>query len=96
MMGLMYRLVSWKLPPSVVSEEDGNIPLDLKMWARTFKPVEALNPRTPPKLAALINSCLQFDAHKRPERMSEIQGTLDKLSEELVTRPEDGLDAMEW
>ena len=94
--GLMYRLVSWKLPPSVVSEEDGGIPLDRKMWERTYKPVEEVNPRTPPKLAELINACLQFEALKRPERMSEIQGTLDRLADELVTSPEDSLEALEW
>jgi len=92
---LMYRLVSWKLPPSVVSEEDAGMPLDAKMWARTYKPVEEVNPRTPPPLAELINACLQFDAHKRPERMSEIQGTLDRMCDELVT-PDDSLDAIDW
>lgn len=94
--GLMYRLVTWKLPPAVTSEEDGGMPLDSKMWERTFKPVEELNPRTPPKLAELINACLQFDAHRRPERMSEIQGALDRLCDELVTSPDDSLEAMEW
>lgn len=93
--GAMYRLVSWRLPPPVISEEDGNIPLDAKMWARTYKPVEELQPRTPPGLAELINGCLSYDANKRPERMSEIQGTLDRLVDEVVT-PEDSLEAMEW
>lgn len=94
--GTMYRLVTWKLPPSVVSEEDGGIPLDRKMWERTYKAVEEVNPRTPPKLAELINACLQFDAMKRPERMSEVQNVLDHLCDELVTSPEDSLDAIEW
>lgn len=92
---MMYRLVSWKLPPSVVSEEDGGVPLDAKMWARTYKPVEEVNPRTPPPLAELINACLQYDAHKRPERMSEIQGRLDRMCDELV-KPDDSLEAIEW
>ena len=94
--GMMYRLVSWKLPPPVVSEEDGNVPLDAKMWARVYKPVEEVNPRVPAGLAALINQCLSYDANKRPERMGEIQGTLDRLADELVKSPEDGLEAMEW
>ncbi|MBY0230333.1 MAG: serine/threonine protein kinase [Gemmataceae bacterium] len=93
---MMYRLASWKLPVPCVSEEDGNIPLDIKMWARVFKPVEEANPRLPPELAALINQCLQFDANKRPERMSEVQGTLDRLADDLVKKPEDGLEGMEW
>jgi serine/threonine protein kinase len=92
----MYRLVSWKLPPSVVSDEDGGIPLDAKMWARVYKPVEEVNPRTPPLLAALVNRCLSFDANKRPERMSEVQNTLDHLCDDLVKTAEDRLEALEW
>lgn len=92
----MYRLVSWRLPPPVVSEEDGGVPLDEKMWERVYKPVEEVQPNTPPVLAELINKCLQYDAHKRPERMSEIQGTLDHLSDELVKTPDDRLEALEW
>jgi serine/threonine protein kinase len=94
--GTMYRLVTWKLPPPVVSEEDGNLPLSAKMWARVFKKVEEINPRVPPALAALINQCLQFDANKRPERASAVQGALDRLCDELVKGPEDSLEAMEW
>ena len=94
--GAMYRLVSWKLPPSVVSDEDGGIPLDAKMWARVYKPVEVVNPRTPPALADLINRCLSFDATKRPERMSEVQNTLDHLCDDLVKTADDRLEAMEW
>jgi serine/threonine protein kinase len=94
--GAMYRLVTWRLPPSVVSEEDGGVPLDRKTWARIFKPVEDLQPNTPPALADLINRCLSFEAMKRPERMSEVQNTLDRLVDELVCSPEDSLEALEW
>ena len=94
--GMMYRLVSWKLPPSVISEEDGGVPLDAKMWKRIYKPVEEINPRTPAALATLINHCLRYDAVRRPERMSEVQGALDHLCDELVLTPDDSLDAMEW
>ena len=94
--GAMYRLVSWRLPPAVVSAEDGGHPLDAKMWERTYKPVEELQPNTPPALADLINRCLRFDANKRPERMSEVQNVLDRLCDELVTEPEDSLEALDW
>jgi serine/threonine protein kinase len=93
--GAMYRLVTWRLPPPVVSDEDGGLPLDAKMWARTYKPVEELQPRTPPALAEVINRCLSYDANKRPERMSEVQNVLDRLCDELVTS-DDSLEAMEW
>jgi serine/threonine protein kinase len=91
----MYRLVSWKLPTSVVSEE-GGLPLDGKTWERVYKPVEEVNARTPPALADLINRCLCFDANKRPERMSEIQNTLDHLCDDLVKTADDRLEALEW
>jgi serine/threonine protein kinase len=94
--GAMYRLVTWRLPPPVVSEEDNGHPLDAKTWARVYKPVEELQPKTPPVLAELINRSLSYDAMKRPERMSEIQNTLDRLVDELVTSPEDSLEALEW
>lgn len=94
--GTMYRLVTWRLPPPVVSEEDNNMPLSAKLWKRIFKPVEEVQPNCPQGLAELINRCLDFDANRRPERMSEIQGTLDHLTDELVREPEDRLDAIEW
>jgi eukaryotic-like serine/threonine-protein kinase len=94
--GAMYRLVTWRLPAAVVSEEDAGMVLDGKIWARLFKPVEELSPNCPPALAGLINRCLSYDANKRPERMSEVQNALDHLCDELVTSPEDRLEALEW
>ena len=37
-----------------------------------------------------------FNATERPERMSEIQGALDHLVDELVHSPEERLEAKEW
>jgi serine/threonine protein kinase len=94
--GLMYRMVSWRLPQSAVSDEDGGMVLDAKMYARLYKPVEDQGPPCPAPLAQLINRCLCYDALKRPERMSEVQNILDHLCDELATDPEDSLDVMEW
>ena len=44
----------------------------------------------------LIHRCLSFNADNRPERMSEVQSVLDRLADELVTSPEDRLEALEW
>jgi serine/threonine protein kinase len=92
----MYRMVTWRLPPSTVSEEDGGLPISAKMWQRTLKPVEELNPTAPAALAELIHRCLAFDATKRPERMGEVQGALDVLVDKLAAEPDDRLDALEW
>jgi serine/threonine protein kinase len=94
--GAMYRLVTWRLPPPVVSEEDKSVVLDAKTWTRLYKPVEQVASNAPPVLCELINQCLSYDANKRPERMSEVQNTLDRLVDELVKSPEDSLEAMEW
>jgi serine/threonine protein kinase len=92
----MYRMVTWRHPPSTISEEDGGMAIDAKMFKRLFKPVDELNPTAPPALVRLIHHCLSYEAVKRPERMSEVQGALDHLVDELVKEPEDQLETMEW
>ena len=92
----MYRMATMRLPPSVVSKEDGDLPIDGKAWTRMFKPVQELAPDAPRPLCDLIHRCLAFNAHKRPERASEIQGTLDHLAEDLIRSPEDRLEMLEW
>jgi serine/threonine protein kinase len=92
----MYRMLTWRLPPSTISEEDGGVPIDAKMWQRLFHPVEEFNPKAPPELCDLVHRCLAYNALKRPERASEVQGTLDRLADELVTSPDDRLEALEW
>jgi eukaryotic-like serine/threonine-protein kinase len=37
-------------------------------------------------LCDLIHRCLSFDAHKRPERMSAVQGVLDRLADEAAAK----------
>jgi serine/threonine protein kinase len=91
----MYRMVTWRFPPATMAEEGGH-PLDSKTWARMFKPVQEFIPAAPPALCDLIHKCLAFNAMERPERMSEIQGALDHLVDELVKSPEDKLEALEW
>ena len=92
----MYRMLTFRLPPSVLSEEDGGLPIDAKMWQRLFKPVDEYNAQAPAALCDLVHRCLSYEAVKRPERMSEVQGALDHLAEQLVRKPEDRLEALEW
>jgi hypothetical protein len=58
--------------------------------------VQEFNAEAPPALCELIHSCLELNPHKRPERVSEIQGALDHLVDELVQSPDDRLEAFEW
>jgi len=92
----MYRLLTWRHPPSSISEEDAGLPLDQKTWQKLLKPIQEFNAEAPETLCELVHQCLAYNAHKRPERASEIQGTLDRLADELVTSPEDRLEALEW
>jgi serine/threonine protein kinase len=91
----MYRLVTWRHPPSTVPTADA-VAMNAKTFKALLKPVEELTPRTPKQLADLIHRCLEFNPQKRPERVSEVQTFLDKLGEELVKGPEDSLENMEW
>jgi serine/threonine protein kinase len=93
---LMYRLVTWRLPPPTLSVEDGGVPVDAKMWERLLKPVTEFAPDAPKELCELIHRCLSYKATARPERASEVQGTLDHLAEKLVVSDEDRLEMMEF
>jgi serine/threonine protein kinase len=92
----MYRLLTWRLPPSMAVQEEGGLPINEKTWKRLFKRVGEFNPEAPPALCELVHRCLAYNPYNRPERMSEIQGALDHLVDELVTSPEDQLEALEW
>lgn len=93
---LMYRLITWRLPPPTISVEDGGVPVDAKMWERLFKPVTEFAPDAPKELCELIHRCLSYKAPLRPERASEVQGALDQLAEKLVVSDEDRLEMMEF
>jgi serine/threonine protein kinase len=91
----MYRLFTGQLPPATLSEGMA-LPMNAGQFQKLLKPVKTLNPRLPPPLCELIERCLAFEAARRPERMSVIQGTLDHLCDDLARKPEDQLDAVEW
>jgi eukaryotic-like serine/threonine-protein kinase len=77
----MYKLTTFRLPPSTVPE--GQMDLDPELWHRQLKPVQECNAAAPKPLAELIQQCLSFDARKRPESMREVQYALDKLAEQV-------------
>ena len=81
----MYRLVTLALPPCWATGEDA-LPMDNKIFKEHLKPVKAANPMVPDGLADLIHKCLQPNATKRPERMSQVQGTLDQLADEAAAK----------
>src|SRR5713226_928269 len=84
----MYRLVTWRLPPNSVLEDDA-LRLPSQKRDKLLKPVEELNPAAPPELCELIHKCLEVKSSRRPERMSDVQETLEALTKTLVRSPED-------
>jgi serine/threonine protein kinase len=78
----MYRLATLQLPPSCAPIE--GMKVTEKWYTEQFKPVRECNPSLPAPLADLIEKCLSFNATKRPERMSQIQGVLDQLADEAA------------
>jgi eukaryotic-like serine/threonine-protein kinase len=91
----MYRLLTWRLPPTTFTEP-GGLPPDAKTWQKLLKPVQEFNAEAPKELCELVHKCLAFNAHGRPERVSEVQGALDHLTDKLVRKPEDRLEMLEW
>jgi len=85
---MMYRLATFQLPPTTVPV--GGIKVTEKSFKELLRPVGELNPGAPKELAELIHRCLSFNALKRPERMSEVQGTLDQLAEEAEAKLDPG------
>ena len=81
----MYRLVTLQLPPSVVSDLPG-VDMTEKTYRSLVKPVKELNPGCPEAFANLIHKCMSYNALKRPERMSEVQGLLDQMADEAAAK----------
>lgn len=77
----MYRLATFRLPPCAVPLAEG-----LELTEATHKakltPVRELAPGVGAEFAVLVERCLSFNALKRPERMSAVQGVLDRLADE--------------
>ena len=83
----MYRLVTWRLPPSTVPLGDGAA-IGAKTFKALLRPVEEFTPTAPKGLCELIHHCLEYSAKKRPEKAIDVQARLDKLAEALVRTPE--------
>jgi serine/threonine protein kinase len=91
----MYRLVTWRLPPSTLPSADG-VALNAKTFQNLLKPVAEHNADCPRELCALIERCLAFQPQNRPERVSEVQGALDRIADDLIQSEDDKLETMEW
>jgi serine/threonine protein kinase len=91
----MYRLTTWRLPPSIVPAS-GGVAIDAKMFASVLKPVREFTPTAPTKLCNLIHKCLAYKAQQRPDNFGDILPVLHDLCDDLVKSPEDSLETLEW
>jgi hypothetical protein len=91
----MYRLLTFRLPPSVVASSAG-VTMNAKTFDALLKPVSEFNPHVSDRLDKLVRHCLAFNAHKRPETMGEVYDELKAIAEGLIRSPEDRLEALEW
>ena len=78
----MYRLATLQLPPCAVVI--GDLPVTASYFKEQYRPARECNVGLPAELGDLIDQCLSFNANKRPERMSQVQGTLDQLADEAA------------
>jgi len=81
----MYRLATLQNPPLAI-ELPNSLPVTEKTFHQMLVPVRKRNPAVPEGFADLIEHCLRFNANKRPERMSEVQGVLDRLADEAAAK----------
>jgi len=88
---MMYRLVAGRHPPRVITK-DGHFRIDAHTWERLLVPVESVNPQAPPELCDLIQRCLAFYQHNRPESAAAVEQVLGRLADNLVLSPEDRLE----
>jgi serine/threonine protein kinase len=91
----MYRLVTWRLPPSPIIENE-LARIDSRTRDKLLRPVEECNPNAPPQLCQLIHRCLESKPSNRPQRMSQVLEELEEMARTLVQSPADRLEATEW
>lgn len=90
----MYRLVTWRLPPSPISEK-GALPITGKAWDQMIKPVQEACADAPPELCTLIHKCLSYHPNARPERVSAILEVLESIQDKVMQSSDDHLEGLE-
>lgn len=91
----MYRLVTFRFIPSLMPSTQG-ISATGKTWQAGLKPVLLLNPKCPEPLGKLIEHCIAYNAHQRPERISLVRDELAALVERYVKKDEEKLENWNW
>ena len=86
----MYRLVTLRLPPTVISDLPG-VSMTEKTYKSIYKPVSDIVATTPAPLCALIHKCMEYKANNRPQSFAQIQSALAAMADDA----EKGLDPAE-
>lgn len=91
----MYKMVTLRLPPSIVAE-GGGPNINSKVWQQMLKPVSECHPGAPPELADLIHGCMAYHPESRPERTKEIQAALEQMIQKYDSKGEHPLESLDW
>ena len=54
------------------------------------------NAAAPAELGEIIHGCLAFDAHKRPEKMGDVQTVLERIAAKLAESGSGSHKVLEW
>jgi serine/threonine protein kinase len=76
----MYRLVTLRLPPSVLSPMEG-VKMSEKTYKGVYQPVPSLNPGCPADFADLIHQCMAYKALARPKSMQVVHAALERMAD---------------
>lgn len=87
----MYRLVTFRLPPSVLQTG-----MSGKAFALSLKPVKEYIPACPDGLADLIHRCISWKPEARPARSADVHEELQGLVTKMVKTNADRLEGFEW
>jgi serine/threonine protein kinase len=87
----MYRLVTWRLPPSTIQ-----LGMSSRLFAQLLRPVTEYAPNTPKPLCDLIHHCLAYKPDKRPQKAGDVQQELEQMVQKWVRKDEDKLEGFEW
>lgn len=78
----MYRMLTFQNTPTLLPQP-GTARINAKTFSQLLKPIAEVNAQAPKELCNLVHSCLEFQSENRPERMSEVQGALDRIADEI-------------
>jgi serine/threonine protein kinase len=92
----LYRLLAGQHIPPILPIGENSVPMTEDTWKKQLKPVLSLNPKSPQRLAQIVEKCLMWKPAQRPDSMMEVFESLEGLVQKHVCAEEDQLPHWEW